>query len=412
MSINIQVTKGKMKNNEFMVGAMTWAAVANQVMGPENKKWDNIFGGPGYEQAQRQLNRARVRDSLVPYLTQNDDSFFSSLTLCMIPMDGSELTEGRDYTFEPCKEGSNVGELKLGDHIMLFPADGQHRRAAIELAIDEAPSLAMEEVPVVLTRYTAKGGVRQLFSDLNLNAKPVSKTTGYNFEQRLPIVLATKCAIQKASLLEGRVNLTSNSLSARSSDVVTLNTLVVANTEILSAIHGTRPRTTDLNDAPLMKPIASKGVTDPEVLKIAEPLIDFWEVFTQSVPGWNDLIAGKVTAGALRDGDDTGTKKGYVSAYGIGWQAAALVYAALLRSGLSIVDATTKAKECFAATDWSKGPHWNAIAMVGTRVNNTGPGVRATAGYILNARGISSDGTSSNNMIKSLLDAFKASQSI
>ena len=411
MPFNLEVTKGKMKDTEFWVGAMSFAAIANQVLSPDNKWWDSLFGGPGSEQAQRKLNTARVRDELVPYLTQNADSFFSSITLVLIPMDGTELKEGKHYKFSPCKEGSVVGEVTLEDDVRLFVADGQHRVASICSSLEEAPALARHTIPVVLTKYKGKGGVRQLFSDLNLNAKPVNKTTGYNFEQRSPLVLATKCSIERARLLKDRVNLTSNSLSSRSSDVVTLSTLVMANTYILSAIHGTRERQIDVNNVPSLLPIASKSITDPEVVEVAQPLVDFWDLFSESVPGWQDLIDGKVTAGVLRDGDSAGINKGFVSAYGIAWQAAALVYSSLIRSGLSIADASAKAKECFKATDWSKGSHWNAIAMVGTRVNNTGPGVRATAGYILKENKVSSDGTPSNNMIQSLLDAFKASQS-
>jgi len=34
--------------------------------------------------------------------------------------------------------------------------------------------------------------------------------------------------------------------------------------------------------------------------------------------------------------------------------------------------------------DWSKTNHqWQNVCMIGERMNNTGPGVRATAGFIL-----------------------------
>jgi hypothetical protein len=35
---------------------------------------------------------------------------------------------------------------------------------------------------------------------------------------------------------------------------------------------------------------------------------------------------------------------------------------------------------------------WHGVAMVGTRMNNTGPAIRATAGYILNEAKITSGG--------------------
>ena len=39
------------------------------------------------------------------------------------------------------------------------------------------------------------------------------------------------------------------------------------------------------------------------------------------------------------------------------------------------------------SVDWSKGSHCEGIAMVKDRVNNTGPGVKATAGYVLKEAG-------------------------
>jgi DNA sulfur modification protein DndB len=59
------------------------------------------------------------------------------------------------------------------------------------------------------------------------------------------------------------------------------------------------------------------------------------------------------------------------------------------------------------AVDWRKGPHWNGIAMVGERVNNTGPGIQATAGYVLRQAGLTAaEGTE----IKDLLEALRRSE--
>ena len=59
--------------------------------------------------------------------------------------------------------------------------------------------------------------VRQLFSDLNRNAKPVNKTIGLSFEMRDPMALAAKAVADEVPLFKGRVNRRSNSLAASSS---------------------------------------------------------------------------------------------------------------------------------------------------------------------------------------------------
>lgn len=391
MATTIQVVKSKMKGTDFMTGAMSWAAIANQVYSPSSNHWDQIFDGAGDEEVQRKLNKLRVKDSLVPYLTQNEDAFFSSICLVMIPLDGSSLEEGKHYRFEPCSESNNmIGTLHIEDDVMLFPADGQHRKESIAEAIKEAPGLARERVPVVLIGYTGKGKVRQLFSDLNLNAKPVNKTIGQAFEQRDPLVLACKRLLLDVPLFKDRVNQRSNSLSARSKEIVTLNTLYVSSVDIYAAIHNVPPRAVDVGKITEIASCHGEPVTSLQIETLAEPLVKVWNTYLSNTPGWEDLVAGHTTAGAIRDGDTLTGEPGFVSAYGIGWQAAAKAYAAIVRSGL-YTDPFAKFAKCLQAVNWQKGAHWNAIAMVGTRVNNTGPGIQATAGYILKEGGVFSD---------------------
>jgi hypothetical protein len=76
----------------------------------------------------------------------------------------------------------------------------------------------------------------------------------------------------------------------------------------------------------------------------------------------------------------------YVFAYGIGWQAIALAAAALIK--VDPANWKQMLADSLDAVNWRKGSHWNGIAMVGTRVNNTGPGIRATAGYLLEVGGV------------------------
>ena len=99
----------------------------------------------------------------------------------------------------------------MSGDVRLFPADGQHRAKAAMDAIRANPALAKEAVPVVLVPFGNSDQVRQLL-DLNLNAKPVSKTTGYDFETRDPLAVISKKVGEEVTLFRGRVNRLSNSL--------------------------------------------------------------------------------------------------------------------------------------------------------------------------------------------------------
>lgn len=119
------------------------------------------------------------------------------------------------------------------------------------------------------------------------------------------------------------------------------------------------------------------------------------------MPEWQGVLNKKVKAGELR-GEG---KNGYVFAFGLGWQALALVGVALIthRPGTRKTDLA----KAVQAVDWRRGPHWNSIAVIGDRMNNTRPGVRATAGYILKELGFTKDqGTD----IKDLLEGLERSQ--
>ena len=53
---------------------------------------------------------------------------------------------------------------------------------------------------------------------------------------------------------------------------------------------------------------------------------------------------------------------------------------------------------------WTKAnPDWQNVCMIGDRMNNTGPGIRATAGYILQKAGIT------GGKAASLIDQYQKS---
>lgn len=391
MSVNFECVKAKQKRLEYFETSMSFGMIDNLVRLPDDPRWDQIFEGS--EDAQRKLNKVRVEGEMVPYLTENDDSFFSNLTLILIPRDGSVIVPKRDFKFTPVEGFEKIGVLELKDSIMLFPADGQHRVAAIRGALIKDSCLANEEIGVNLIPYYGTEAIRQLFSDLNLNAKPVSKTAGLAFEQRDPIVVMSKRIMEDIPLFKGRVNEKTNSLAEKSPDVITMATLVDSNRVLVNACI--QANLLELNDVRNLK---SRRPSDPAVGKLTEPLAEVWEIVIDALPAWDEVMSGKRTAGDLR--------KKYVSGFGLGWRAIMEVAAALVKDH----EATWKEDLVLALNevDWRKGDHWQGIAMVGERVNNTGPGIRATAGYILDQADFDSIGESMQSLINTYQNIIKA----
>jgi len=192
--------------------------------------------------------------------------------------------------------------------------------AAIMAMNNGHPEIGKEEVPVVVVPYQGPSRVRQLFSDLNLNAKPVSKTTGYDFESREPVVLITKAVAERVELFRGRVNRHSNSLGRTSAQVITLNTLVQGSTVLICGLalrfhpemaapeDSTRQQVKAAEDQAVKEYLAEK-----DRAQVANEVASAWEsIITPFSDYWDSVMAGdEGAAGKLREL--------YVFPHGLGW---------------------------------------------------------------------------------------------
>lgn len=127
--------------------------------------------------AQRVINEKRIPE-MSNYILDNFDNYvFSSITASI---DG-------DYTFHASDEiDNNVGILEVSMTSNLLINDGQHRKAAIDEAINEKPSLKNESISVVLFVDQGLKRSQQMFSDLNKHAVKVSKSLGILYNHRDP----------------------------------------------------------------------------------------------------------------------------------------------------------------------------------------------------------------------------------
>ncbi|MBI3326000.1 MAG: DNA sulfur modification protein DndB [Nitrospinae bacterium] len=278
-------------------------------------------------------------------------------------------------TLPPSRQPSFDQVAKLP---VLFPGDGQHRAASIREAIKQDRQLATVQIPVVFIPFKDKHQVRQVFADLNLNAKLATKTIGLAFDTRDPIATLSKRVADEVPLFkEGRVNMSTNSLAKTTPQVITLNTLYEANKCLLAGFQGGEDKVKDQ-----VQDIAFLSPSDAPVGQKAKPLVKVWEVVINSLPGWQEVMGKLLSAGAVRDQ--------YVSAHGLGWQAIAHAAAAIIRTEPDKWEQVLAG--CLSSMDWKRSNRdWQGVAMVGSRVNNTGPGVRATAGYILKQGGVSGE---------------------
>ena len=336
------------------------------------------------EQMQRGLTKKRLGD-LVRYLTEAEDHFFSALTLIILPRDiarpaleaDEEVGEDWDFKFEPHNlpdlGQQRLGKLTLTGDVRLFPADGQHRSKSAMKAMRQRRTLSKEEVPVVLVPYQNPDAVRQMFSDLNLNAKPVNRTIALEFENRDPTARIAKEIAETVPLFRGRVNRVNNSLPKSSANVITLNTLGEASRRILQALAqqgaGDGGQTAEV----YQEFVRNEQNAVAEAASVFETIID---CFTDD---WERVLAGaERVAGELRDE--------YLFPHGLAWQALSKAAAVLIGEYGDAWEAPFRG--AVAGFDWRRtASEWRGNAVIHNedtnRVNNTGPAINDLAEKII-----------------------------
>lgn len=214
--------------------------------------------------AQRRINEARIPD-IKEYILSNRQSYvFSALSASI---DG-------EFEFEPSAI-SDMGVLKVDMDAIFLINDGQHRKAAIEAAMEEDESLAAETISIVFFRDEGLQRSQQMFTDLNKHAVKTSNSLATLYDARDEIAVATKSVIDAVPFFKKFTDKERDILGKNSSHLFTLNTIYKANQRI---IRGTRCNATD-----------------------TDFLIRFWYTVSCNISEWQDVLSKSLTKKSLRE---------------------------------------------------------------------------------------------------------------
>lgn len=174
--------------------------------------------------AQRKLNLFRIPE-IKNYILDNRESYVFS-ALCA-SFDG-------EYFFQPIDQhNESLGKLVISMNATFLINDGQHRRAAIVEALAEDPTLASETIPVVM--FLDKGLLRsqQMFTDLNKHAVNTTKSLNALYDSNDKLSVITKRVVNSVPFLKKYTDKEKDNLGKYSSNLFTLNNILVANKNIL-----------------------------------------------------------------------------------------------------------------------------------------------------------------------------------
>jgi DNA sulfur modification protein DndB len=293
--------------------------------------------------AQRTLNRSRVPE-IAGYILKNPNDYtFSAITASI----------DANVRFDPIgsgTEGKRVGLLRIPMSARFIINDGQHRRAAIEVALREKPDVGDESIAVVFFLDIGLERCQQMFADLNRHAIRPSKSIGVLYDHREDIARVVKLIVLKCSTFQGVVDMERSTLSPGSRKLFTLSAIYSATSELLSKWD-------------------CQSITD-----CAEKASVFWQEVGKQFPEWQLVGQRRMTAGEVR--------RDFMHSHSIALQAIGRIGNSLMVNEYS---STWKKKVALLkGINWlrSNARIWEGRAIIGGRVSKTSNNVILTTNVI------------------------------
>ena len=299
--------------------------------------------------AQRQLNKGRLPE-LSRYIAQNKESYvFSAITASIdgdvefIPIEGAD-PENR------------IGSLRVEMDAKFIINDGQHRRAAIEMALEENPELADETIAVVFFVDQGLKRCQQMFADLNRYAVRPSRSIGVLYDHRDDRADLVRLVVNELPMLKNLIELERTTLSARSRRLFTLSALYTASGALLSGRDELVPQ------------------------ERANLALRYWGLVFEQFAEWGEVRDGKLSAGEVR--------QDFIHSHGVVLHALGRVGNALFDEFQDNWDAKL---QNLKNINWRRSHQslWEGRAMVGGKVSKSQRHVTLTTNAIKSALGVS-----------------------
>lgn len=296
--------------------------------------------------AQRSLNKSRIPE-MVRYLLDNPkDYVFSALTASIAV----------DVEFDEHPNSNNLGILRIPMDAQILINDGQHRRKAIEEAMEERPELGQDNIPVLFFVDEGLQRSQQMFADLNKYAVKPSPSLGTLYDHRdQSSELARHLAMTTEPFL-GLTELEKSSISALSNKLFTLSSIKQATRALL----GKGPK---------------EGFSDAE----ANLACSFWQGVYRNMPDWQMANRKEVSPAQLR--------QEYVHAHGVGLHALGMMGRSLI---CEHSETWQDDLEQLKKIDWRKtNPEWLRRTMLHGKLSKSTTAIQLTCNALKQALNLS-----------------------
>ena len=223
-----------------------------------------LFPSAPEYRAQRKINEARIPE-IKKYILENRNNYvFSALSASI---DG-------EFSFV-ASDNSDIGVLHVDMDSVFLINDGQHRKAAIEAAMQEDDSLGKETISIVFFGDNGLERSQQMFTDLNKHAVKTSNSLSTLYDSRDAVAVATKEVINAVPFFKKFTDKERDILGKNSSNLFTLNSIYKANLKI---VHNDNCDT-----------------------NAVEFLISYWKTVAENINEWQEVLNRSLTKKDLRE---------------------------------------------------------------------------------------------------------------
>ena len=293
---------------------------------------------PAELRAQRKLNKGRIPE-ITNYLIENrNDYTLSSLTASI---DGETEFESMDKT------APNICTLKISMDAQILLNDGQHRRAAIEEAVNNNTELGHDHISVVFFLDNGLKRSQQMFADLNKHAVRPSPSLATLYDQREELSNIARRVMNEVHIFSRLTETEKTSISNRSIKLFTLSGIKNAT-----------------------KALLNKGKNDHITDKEIQLAIEYWKYVSNQIKDWELAADRKINSWELREG--------YIHAHGVLLHALGILGNQLINDKSSWI-----ALDGLTSVDWSRNSNnWKGRAVVNGRITKSINNVKLTTNQI------------------------------
>lgn len=224
---------------------------------------------PPEKRAGRVLNRQRVAE-IAQYMVEGAENY--SLSSLSVAIDG-------DITFEEAgTEGDTwkIGRLRVPMDAQMTLNDGQHRRAAVEMALREKPELGYETIALIFFLDVGLERNQQRFHDLNNYAVRPEGSLNILYNSRNEESRRALAVMQGVPILNLLTEKERVTLHSRSPKLFTLQALYQATVALL-AEH--------------------QAASFDQKVELAKA---YWTAVCEEFPLWQQVAEGRVSAAEVR----------------------------------------------------------------------------------------------------------------